>query len=396
MTQGVQPKPGAVESRGRILVVDDEPLVVEVHARILQRQGFEAVSAANGELAIEHLRRSTFDAVVSDISMPGMDGIQLLRAVRDLELDLPVILITALPAIETAAKAVEYGALRYLTKPVEPAALLQAVQYAVQLRRMTQFKREVLALNGVGGVLGGDRAGLESRFDRALDGMWMAFQPIVSWTNRRVFGYEALIRSTEATLPTPMLLLETAERLGRLNDLGRAVRARVAEAMASVEAPAVVFVNAHPQDLLDDHLYDPAQPFSRIADRIVLEVTERASLEAIPNVRGRLLSLREMGFRLAVDDLGAGYAGLCSLIQIEPHVVKFDMALVRGLDTDATKQRLIGSMAKLCGDMGILAVAEGVETVAERDILASLGCDLMQGYLFARPQATIIPPLLER
>jgi EAL domain-containing protein (putative c-di-GMP-specific phosphodiesterase class I) len=86
-----------------------------------------------------------------------------------------------------------------------------------------------------------------------------------------------------------------------------------------------------------------------------------------------------------VDDLGAGYAGLTSFAALEPDVVKLDMALVRGVDREPIKHRLVGSMTRLCRDLGILVVAEGVETSAEKEALQELGCDLLQGYLFGRP-----------
>jgi EAL domain-containing protein (putative c-di-GMP-specific phosphodiesterase class I) len=92
-----------------------------------------------------------------------------------------------------------------------------------------------------------------------------------------------------------------------------------------------------------------------------------------------------VGFRIAVDDLGAGYAGLTSFALLEPEIVKLDMSLVRAVHRSQTKQKVIRSMASLCRDMGMLVVAEGVETVEERDTLLDLGCDLLQGFLLARP-----------
>src|SRR5207249_3254913 len=89
--------------------------------------------------------------------------------------------------------------------------------------------------------------------------------------------------------------------------------------------------------------------------------------------------------RIAVDDLGAGYAGLSSFAQLEPEVVKLDMTLVRDAPGSLTKQRLIRSMVTLCDEMGLTVVAEGVETAAERDVLVALGCHLLQGYLLGRP-----------
>jgi EAL domain-containing protein (putative c-di-GMP-specific phosphodiesterase class I) len=117
----------------------------------------------------------------------------------------------------------------------------------------------------------------------------------------------------------------------------------------------------------------------------VLEVTERASLEHIPDVRGRVRSLRQLGFRVAIDDVGAGYAGLTSFVALEPDIVKIDMALIRGVDREPIKRRLIGSMVSVCQSMEILVVAEGVETEAEQRVLVDLGCDLLQGFLLGLP-----------
>lgn len=86
-----------------------------------------------------------------------------------------------------------------------------------------------------------------------------------------------------------------------------------------------------------------------------------------------------------VGILGAGYAGLTSFVSLEPELVKLDMSLVRDADKSSTKRKLIRSMATLCRDLGITVVAEGVETVAERDVVMELGCELLQGYLLAKP-----------
>jgi EAL domain-containing protein (putative c-di-GMP-specific phosphodiesterase class I) len=212
----------------------------------------------------------------------------------------------------------------------------------------------------------------------------MAYQPIVTWSMKRTFAFEALLRSSEPTLPHPGAILEAAERLGRLEDLGRAIRDRVASAI--VEAPAeYVFVNLHTRDLLDEALYSPTAPLSRLAGRVVLEITERAALDEVKDAAQRVAKLRKTGFRVAVDDLGARYAGLTSFAQLEPDVVNFDMSLVRGLHENETKRKLIQSMRALFGELGLVVIAEGVETPSERDALVETGCDLLQGYLFAKP-----------
>src|SRR5437899_303774 len=111
-----RPAPEAPTKSQRVLIVDDEPALLRAYARWLESAGYVIACAASGHDAVELLRGQRFDAVVTDIAMPGMDGIQLLRAAREHDLDLPVILMTGTPAVETAIKAVELGALRYLTK----------------------------------------------------------------------------------------------------------------------------------------------------------------------------------------------------------------------------------------------------------------------------------------
>jgi EAL domain-containing protein (putative c-di-GMP-specific phosphodiesterase class I) len=238
---------------------------------------------------------------------------------------------------------------------------------------------------GVSADEAGDRAGLQAGFERALGSLWMAFQPIVDGKSRGILGYEALMRSGETSLPHPGAVLGAAERLERLPDLGRRVRTLSAEAFRAAPPAALLFVNLHTRDLLDEELYGVDTPLALIADRVVLEITERAALDDVHDVVGRTHRLRQMGFRIAIDDLGAGYAGLSSIAALEPEFVKLDMSLVRDVHKSSVRQRLIQSIAGLCGELGMNVLAEGIETSEERDTVRGLGCDLLQGYFFAKP-----------
>jgi EAL domain-containing protein (putative c-di-GMP-specific phosphodiesterase class I) len=368
-----------------ILLVDDEPTIVRGFARILTAAGFTVEVAHDGREAAELARAKSFDVIVSDIAMPEMNGLQLLRSVREHDLDVPVILMTGGPAVESAVQAMEYGALRYLIKPVEAKYLEEVVARATRLHQMAKIKREALELFRLEGKHLGDRAGLEVRFANAIKTLWLAFQPIVSWADKSVIAYEALVRNEEPTLRAPPDLFEAAERLGRLRELGRIIRDRVARTLIEVPIEGEIFVNVHALELDDDSLFSTASPLSAVAKRVVLEITERAPLEKIKDANGRVAQLRAMGYRIAIDDLGAGYAGLTSFAQLEPEVVKVDMSLIRGLDQSPTKQKLLRSIVGLCRDLEIKMIAEGIETIEERDTLVRLGGDLCQGYLFARP-----------
>ncbi|MEP7122192.1 MAG: EAL domain-containing protein [Byssovorax sp.] len=381
----------APEPKGRLLVVDDEPAIVKAYTRVLTREGYEVRGATDGVRAKELLGEGSFDVIISDVCMPGMDGLELLRTVRAVDVDVPVVLVTGAPTSLSASEAVESGALLYLVKPVEFRVLLQVVEHAIRLHRIARLKRDALAHLGATEGMVGDRTGLSVRFESALASIWVAYQPIVRWKTREIYGYEALLRSGEPLLASPGAVLDAAERLVRLPELGRAIRARVAASLDEAPSAAAIFVNLHPHDLADDTLFAPDSPLSRVASRVVLEITERASLDDLKDISGRIAALRALGFRIAIDDLGAGYAGLTSFAQLQPEVVKLDMSLVRHVHKEPVKRKLITAMTSLCNEMGMLVVAEGIECVEERDTLAAAGCDLMQGYLFARPGRGFAP-----
>ena len=381
MTSELMPASGRP---GTIVLVDDEPEALRAFERTLRGAGYQVEAFSSARAAVNRVSAGGVHVVVSDISMPEMTGLELLRTIRAHDPDLPVVLVTGLPAIESATDAVEYGAFKYIVKPFEPEVLRKAVERARKLYRLARMKREALILLGANAV-SADRAGLEASFDSAMSSLWMAFQPIVRATDGSVFGYEALLRSDEPTLIRPDLVVDAAERLHSLPRLGRKVRALAAAAMGAADPNAALFINLHPLDLADDELFQSTSPLTQIASRVILEVTERAAIEKVDDVERRVSQLRERGFRIAVDDLGAGYAGLSSFALLEPEIVKLDVSLLRDIDQSPVKQKLVASMTALCKDMGFLVVAEGIETTAERDCVVALGCDLLQGFLFARP-----------
>jgi EAL domain-containing protein (putative c-di-GMP-specific phosphodiesterase class I) len=222
---------------------------------------------------------------------------------------------------------------------------------------------------------------------RALDTLWLAVQPIVSTTESRVVAYEALMRTHDAELRDPGRVLGAAERLEMLPAVGRAVRNLAAAIVPTLPSNTDLFINLHPHDLLDAELFSAAEPLAKFARRVVLEVTERSSLHDIPDARGCVNALKQMGYRIALDDMGAGYAGLTTFAMLKPDFVKIDLALVRDVDTDGMKQTLIRTIVGLAQELGVHVIAEGVETMRERHMLQGLGCTLQQGYLFARPAA---------
>jgi EAL domain-containing protein (putative c-di-GMP-specific phosphodiesterase class I)/ActR/RegA family two-component response regulator len=380
------------EMQARILLVDDEPDLLAVNSDILRSAGFDVTACTSGRAAIEALASGAFDAVISDIRMPGLDGMGVLRAVREHDVDLPVVLTTGDPSLEGVSEALDQGVLHYLIKPVPLEKLVDTARRAVRLGLLARLKRDALHAQGESDHLIGDRIGLEAAFARALKSLHMVYQPIVH-ADGSGFGCEALVRCGEPLFPHPGSLFLAAERLGRLFEVGRAIRVAVADTLGRQGLPGLAFVNLHPLELNDGSLLDPHSPLSRFAANVVLEVTERAHLDNVRNVTDRVARLRELGFRIALDDLGGGYAGLTSFAALVPDFVKIDGELVKGIDQHELRRRLVASIARVCTELGIPVVAEGIETASEREEAVSAGCELLQGFLIGRPAPPAAPGL---
>ena len=155
--------------------------------------------------------------------------------------------------------------------------------------------------------------------------------------------------------------------------------------MGLLPAGVSILVNLHPEDLGDDELYSGEAPLSRVAQRVILEITERAALDGLSDVRERIARLRRLGYRVAIDDLGAGYAGLSTFALLEPDIAKIDMSLVAATTAARDAREIVSAIVGLAGSLGLETVAEGVETAAQAAFLRRSGCSQAQGYLFARP-----------
>jgi EAL domain-containing protein (putative c-di-GMP-specific phosphodiesterase class I) len=235
---------------------------------------------------------------------------------------------------------------------------------------------------------------LEDKLQRCLATLTLHFQPIVHAGTRARFGYEGLLRSIDKALPNPGAILDAAERLERTTLLGRNVRAQVAKVITNAPTErGLFFVNLHLLDLFDKQLLSPFAPLSKVASRVVLEITERTSLEGQIDLRYRVAELRELGFHIAIDDLGGGHARMGTFTPLDTDFVKLDMSLVRDVDKHQMKQRLIRSVTQLCREQGTQVVGEGVETEDEAQVLLDLGCDLLQGYVIAKPGPAFVDPL---
>jgi EAL domain-containing protein (putative c-di-GMP-specific phosphodiesterase class I) len=295
--------------------------------------------------------------------------------------------MTGDPSLDGAVRAIDNGAVSYLSKPFDHEMLAAGVARAARRHGVARMRRRASPSTD------SDFHGKVERFENALERSWMAFQPIFDVAANRTFAYEALVRTDEESLKRTDVLIATAERLGRIHDLGRTVRAAVARSVCDIPDDLLVFVNVHGLELTDEDLFSDSCALAPIATRVVLEITERVGLDPVAGP-ARVAMLRKRGYRIAVDDLGAGYAALGALATLEPDIVKLDMSLVRDIDRHATKRRVVGAIATLCRELGSRVVAEGVETQSEFAALREAGIELIQGFLLARPTRVRNVPLL--
>ncbi len=215
----------------------------------------------------------------------------------------------------------------------------------------------------------------------------MAFQPIVHAASGEVFAYEALVRGPAGE--------SAATVLGAVDDTNRYAfdqqcRVKAIELAAGrAPAPARLSINFMP-----NAVYEPracirltlatAERVGFPLDRIIFEFTEDERMDPA-HILNIIRTYREIGFATAIDDFGAGHAGLGLLTRFQPDIVKLDMNLIRDIDTDRARRIVVRHTLAMLADLGITTICEGVETSGELAVLRDLGVELIQGYVLARP-----------
>jgi EAL domain-containing protein (putative c-di-GMP-specific phosphodiesterase class I) len=391
MSAAATPLPNATR---RVLVIDDEPAVLKALGLVLQRRGFTVDTMASAKDALKKIPQQKYHAILSDIIMPEMTGVEFLRELRRHDLDVPVILMTAGPTLDSAIDAIEYGAQQYLLKPVEPDALVKAVGRAAALGELARAKREALLSGPRKAVSLNERADLEAVLKRAYETIRIAFQPVVSIAQRKLVGYEALMRCDETLFASYGALLTASDRVAWRPLMARTIYQRIATACADLPDGALLFVNVHPFDSQEGLLTGPDAPLEPLGRSIVLEVSDHASVNHVESFANSVPALRGAGYRIAVDDLGTGPSGMTVFTRLLPDFVKLDRAFVSGVGSDDAALRMARGMYALCRELGVPVIAEGVETAVQRDALASMGADLAQGNVFGEPAPGFSPPIV--
>jgi EAL domain-containing protein (putative c-di-GMP-specific phosphodiesterase class I) len=362
-------------ARSSVLVVEPDAAEAQRIAEQMRRYGFEVEIETDLAKARDRLMFERFRAILCSIE--GGRGLDLLTLARAYDKHMPFMLLIDENSLDGVVEAIRLGSTQYALKPIVVSRVVDALKESLARNELERAAKKAV----VSPV---------DHLTPALEQAYMALQQIVLASgdgSREVYAYEALLRSDYAALCSPLDIINAAEKLGRVQDVGRRARQLAAELASELSDGTLLFVNVHARELNDDELYDRSTAFSQAASRIVLEITEREDVKSVRGLEQRLLELRIMGFRLAVDDLGAGYAGLSSFATLEPDYVKLDMSLVHGIHESVLRQRVVRSVLTLAQELNIRVIAEGVEKEEEFACLHGLGVRYIQGYLIGRPSA---------
>jgi len=367
---------------GRVLVVEDDGALSALYQRVLRADGFEVHAAATGKQALEQIARHQFDAIVSDIAMPEMDGVSLLQSLREVDELVPVLFLTGQPAVESVQRAIELRAFRYLLKPVGLSALVASVRRAASCCRWIRAREAAANAVRNSDVVELSEAELAVQLEDGLDLLRVYYQPVVDVQSRRLRGFRILGRSLHPALPTFEDLLVVADKLGRRAELRNKLWSLTTAPFEYLHESLLLFVWTDLDGLTDalEH-----RELNARAPQTVLMVSDRRGIEDGADERALLSKLRARGYRLGVDQLGEGYAGLNSLAWLEPEFLELEATLIRHLADDAEQQRLVGALGALAKELGAVVTAEGVADEWDARVLSQLGCNLFSWDVAATP-----------
>ncbi len=224
----------------------------------------------------------------------------------------------------------------------------------------------------------------------------MAFQPIVDIVEGVPFAYEALVRGPAGESASSVLSHVSEDNRYAFDQQCRVKAITTAVAAGLADSGARLSIN-----FLPNAVYSPAaciqltlktaKALSFPTDRLIFEFTENEEMTDPNHVANIVATYQQMGFGTALDDFGAGHAGLNLLARFQPDMIKLDMHLIRGLDTSLPRRMIVDGVVKMCAALGVGVIAEGIETAGELDALRELGVRYIQGYYFAKPAFEALP-----
>ncbi|MDT8452057.1 MAG: EAL domain-containing response regulator [Gammaproteobacteria bacterium] len=376
-------------SKKTALVVDDEEFMRDFLSTVIKQVGIENVlTATGGQQALDIIlsRSEPFDYVFCDLQMPEMDGIEVIRHLAAIDYSSGIVLFSGenqriLETAHSIAEARGLNLLGSLTKPVSVESLYQMlVNYQVAEKKSLWSSPEVSAEELQAALLAGD--------------ITVYYQPQVNIESMEVKGVEALARwnHAEKGMVPPDIFIDLAEQHQLIDAVTETVIKQTCQQGAIWSSQGRKFKlsinlsmdNLHSLDF-PDRLMALVKSTGMDIKNLIFEITESVLVKDFNTCMDILTRLRLKGPELSIDDFGTGYASMDHLKRMPFSELKIDRAFVTGAHSNGTARAILESSIYLAKHLQMTTVAEGVENKQDLDLVASLGCDLVQGYYIARP-----------
>jgi EAL domain-containing protein (putative c-di-GMP-specific phosphodiesterase class I)/CheY-like chemotaxis protein len=377
----------------KFLAVEDHEFQRGMLLKMLARLGATQVStAADGYAALEIVMSpgACIDIIISDLDMPGMDGLEFMRHVGEAHIPVAIILASALESVlldsvETMTRAYGVKILGVIQKPITPEKLAALIK----LHLPAQVNPNLTQTDALSFTIEEIVQGIRN------DEFEPFFQPKVELASGRIKGAEALARwrHPQKGIVAPYAFVGPLEEHNHIDKLTWLILSKSVdfcrEWRSNSGLDVSVSVNVSAKSLADvnfaDRVIELVKCKSLDCRNIILEVTESAATTDIGHSLENLSRLRMKGFGLSIDDYGTGYSSLQQLARIAFTEIKFDQSFISSAATQQAARTILESSIDMAKKLGIVTVAEGIETEKDWDLLRELGCDLAQGYLIAKP-----------
>ncbi len=372
----------------RLIVIDDEPDLAGFVCEVAGQTGYAVEQYHNAGLFIEQYDKCA-DVIVLDLMMPGMDGVEVIRFLAGIDCDTQLILISGFDSgvLHSAQKLATEQGLNFVGSLNKPFRYDDLHKLLSELSITAKSAARQIAIEAPPAD--------ELRDALKNNELLLHYQPKVGLNGYSVTAVEALVRWQHPVhgLLAPDLFIPVAEKHGLIDDLTWIVLEQAMEQCRLWQDQGLtvqVAVNMSSDTLKELNLPEKmgalVAQYGQDASQLILEVTETALMQELTKSLDILTRLRMRGFHLSIDDFGTGYSSLVQLHRAPFSEIKIDRSFVMDMERDKESYAIIETVIVLGHKLGMKVVAEGVETQANLEQLAAMGCDLAQGYHIARPQ----------